>query len=65
MGTHHVLSSLASFSNQESDADINQLIFILKPLMAVWDGGALKNSLNRLKILHDRTQPFRMAVFHF
>lgn len=57
---------IGSFSNQESDADVNhQAIFILKPLMAVGEGNALKSSLNRLDILHDRTQPCRMAVFHF
>lgn len=32
LGTHHVLPSLASFSNQESEADVNQLIFIQEPL---------------------------------
>lgn len=32
MGTHHVLSSLASFSKQEGKADVKELIFIQEPL---------------------------------
>lgn len=49
-----------------SDAGVNhQAMSILKPLMAVGEGNALKRSLHRLEILHERTQPCRTAVFHF